>query len=202
MESIDPVRYITNHSTGKMGIAIAKAAMQRGAAVYLVAAHISVAPPPFINLISVKSALEMFETVKKEAETADIIIKAAAVADYRPINISSQKIKKSDDNIFIQLERTTDILAYLGKNKKPNQILCGFSMETENLLENSKKKLEKKNLDLIAANLLSQEGAGFASDTNILTLITKENTISLEKMSKDSAAHVLLDIILKLSQQI
>ncbi|MBQ8825047.1 MAG: bifunctional phosphopantothenoylcysteine decarboxylase/phosphopantothenate--cysteine ligase CoaBC [Ruminococcus sp.] len=200
MESIDPVRYITNHSTGKMGIAIARAAMQRGANVYLIAAHISVTPPPFINLILVKSALEMFEVVKKEAVNADIIIKAAAVADYRPINISSQKIKKSDDNMSIQLERTTDILAYLGKNKKPNQILCGFSMETENLLKNSKKKLEKKNLDLIAANLLSQEGAGFAGDTNVLTLITKENTTPLEKMSKDSAAHILLDTILKLSK--
>lgn len=200
MESIDPVRYITNHSTGKMGIAIARAAMQRGANVYLIAAHISVTPPPFINLILVKSALEMFEAVKKEAVNADIIIKAAAVADYRPINISSQKIKKSDDNMSIQLERTTDILAYLGKNKKPNQILCGFSMETENLLKNSKKKLEKKNLDLIAANLLSQEGAGFAGDTNVLTLITKENTTPLEKMSKDSAAHILLDTILKLSK--
>ena len=197
-ESIDPVRFITNHSSGKMGFAIAKNAMQRGAEVTLVAGAAEIAPPPFVKVVNAVSAEDMAREVFRLAPEQDIIIKAAAVADYRPKNVSNQKLKKSDNDMVIELERTTDILAGLGKNKPDGQILCGFSMETENMIENSRAKLEKKNLDVIAANSLKQEGAGFGVDTNILTLITKNEEIQLPLMSKEDVAARLLDFILKL----
>lgn len=197
-ESIDPVRFITNHSSGKMGFAIAKNAMQRGAEVTLVAGAAEIAPPPFVRVVNTMCAEDMAREVFRLAPEQDIIIKAAAVADYRPKNVSNQKLKKSDNDMVIELERTTDILAGLGKNKPDGQILCGFSMETENMIENSRAKLEKKNLDVIAANSLKQEGAGFGVDTNILTLITKNEEIQLPLMSKEDAAARLLDFILNL----
>ena len=197
-ESIDPVRFITNHSSGKMGFAIAKNAMQRGAEVTLVAGAAEIAPPPFVKVVNAVSAEDMAREVFRLAPEQDIIIKAAAVADYRPKNVSNQKLKKSDNDMVIELERTTDILEGLGKNKPDGQILCGFSMETENMIENSRAKLEKKNLDVIAANSLKQEGAGFGVDTNILTLITKNEEIQLPLMSKEDAAARLLDFILNL----
>ncbi len=195
-ESIDPVRYITNRSTGKMGIAIARRAMLRGADVTLICGSISVSPPPFVNIISVESAEDMFQAVKKAAGNADIIVKAAAVADYRPSEVAAQKIKKTNEKASIPLERTTDILAWLGSHKKAGQLLCGFSMETENMLENSRRKLEEKNLDMIAANNLFTEGAGFGVDTNVLTLITADRTKELPKMSKEEAADILLSELL------
>lgn len=197
-ESIDPVRFITNHSSGKMGFAIAKNAMQRGAEVTLVAGAAEIAPPPFVKVINAVCAEDMAREVFRLAPEQDIIIKAAAVADYRPKNVSNQKLKKADNDMVIELERTTDILAGLGENKLDGQILCGFSMETENMIENSRAKLEKKNLDVIAANSLKQEGAGFGVDTNILTLITKNEEIQLPLMSKEDAAARLLDFILNL----
>ena len=199
-EAIDPVRFISNHSTGKMGYSIARIAMLRGADVTLVSGPVSLTPPMFCNIINVSSAADMYEAVMQYAPDSDIIIKSAAVADYRPVNVASEKIKKSDSDTgnSIALERTRDILATLGKNKKPGQILCGFSMETENMLENSRAKLIKKNADIIAANSLRQEGAGFGCDTNILTLITKDSEESLEIMSKEAAAGKLLDRIIKL----
>ena len=197
-ESIDPVRFITNHSSGKMGFAIAKNAMQRGAEVTLVAGAAEIAPPPFVKVVNAVSAEDMAREVFRLAPEQDIIIKAAAVADYRPKNVSNQKLKKSDNDMVIELERTTDILEGLGKNKPDGQILCGFSMETENMIENSRAKLEKKNLDVIAANSLKQEGAGFGVDTNILTLITKNEEIQLPLMSKEDVAARLLDFILNL----
>ena len=197
-ESIDPVRFITNHSSGKMGFAIAKNAMQRGAEVTLVAGAAEIAPPPFVKVVNAVSAEDMAREVFRLAPEQDIIIKAAAVADYRPKNVSNQKLKKSDNDMVIELECTTDILEGLGKNKPDGQILCGFSMETENMIENSRAKLEKKNLDVIAANSLKQEGAGFGVDTNILTLITKNEEIQLPLMSKEDAAARLLDFILNL----
>ncbi len=195
-ESIDPVRYITNRSTGKMGIAIARRAMLRGADVTLICGGISVSPPPFVNIISVESAEDMFQAVRKAAENADIIVKAAAVADYRPSEVAAQKIKKTNEKASIPLERTTDILAWLGSHKRAGQLLCGFSMETENMLENSRRKLEEKNLDMIAANNLFTEGAGFGVDTNVLTLITTDKTKELPKMSKEEAADILLSELL------
>lgn len=198
MEAIDPVRYITNHSTGKMGVAIAENAMLRGADVTLVAGNMRLSAPPFINTINVKSADEMAQAIFKESDEADIIIKAAAVADYTPKTVSDEKIKKSDSEMSIELKRTTDIIATLGAKKRKNQIICGFSMETQNLVENSKKKLSEKNLDLIAANSLKTEGAGFGSDTNVITLISKEKTIELPKMSKSDAAAKILDFIKEL----
>lgn len=191
-EAIDPVRYITNHSTGKMGYAIAKMAMLRGAKVTLVSGPTALEIPMFLEYVPVVSAEEMCQEVLKRAGEQDMIIKAAAVADYRPANIATEKIKKSDEEAQLQLERTTDILAALGK-QKGNTVLCGFSMETENMLENSRKKLEKKNLDMIVANNLKQEGAGFGTDTNILTLITRDAEHELEIMSKEKAAGCLLD---------
>ena len=196
-ESIDPVRFITNHSTGKMGVAIAKNAMLRGADVTLVAGSMTVEPPRFVNVIRTVSADDMAKAVFEKAPKSDIIIKAAAVADYKPKFISDEKIKKNDDEMSLQLTRTTDILAELGKNKKQGQILCGFSMETENTVENSRKKLVKKNLDIIAANNLKQDGAGFGTDTNIITLITADSEYQLPKMSKDAAAKEIFDFILK-----
>lgn len=191
-EAIDPVRYITNHSTGKMGYAIAKMAMLRGAKVTLVSGPTALEVPMFLEYVPVVSAEEMCQEVLKRAGEQDMIIKAAAVADYRPANTATEKIKKSDEETQLQLERTTDILAALGK-QKGNTVLCGFSMETENMLENSRKKLEKKNLDMIVANNLKQEGAGFGTDTNILTLITRDAEHELEIMSKEKAAGCLLD---------
>lgn len=196
-EAIDPVRYLTNHSSGKMGYAIAKAAMLRGANVTLVSGPVSILSPKHVNLIPVRSAKDMFEAVVAESDSADIIIKAAAVADYTPANYSDEKIKKSDSEFCIELNRTTDILAYLGSQKKEKQFICGFAMETENLLENSRKKLQNKNVDLIAANSLKVEGAGFQGDTNVLTLITKDTEVELPLLSKEEAAHQLLDMIIK-----
>lgn len=195
-EAIDPVRFITNHSTGKMGCAIASVASKRGAEVTLVAAHMDVKPPRFVKVVPVVSARDMFEAVKEIAPSMDIIIKAAAVADYTPAQVAENKVKKSDKDMSIALVRTTDILKYLGENKKPGQFLCGFSMETENMLENSRKKLEKKNLDMIVANNLKVAGAGFGTDTNIVTLITKEGTEELEIMSKAEVACAILTKIL------
>ncbi|MEE1219837.1 MAG: bifunctional phosphopantothenoylcysteine decarboxylase/phosphopantothenate--cysteine ligase CoaBC, partial [Ruminococcus sp.] len=198
-EPIDPVRFITNHSSGKMGCAIAKAAMLRGAEVTLVYGHMEVTPPPFIKAIPVTTAEDMYIAVTEHSAEQDIIIKAAAVADYTPTTTATGKIKKSDSDMKIDLKRTKDILASLGQNKKPNQIICGFSMETDNVLENSRKKLFSKNCDMICANSLSTEGSGFKSDTNIITLITKESTDSLEKMTKEQAAHIILDKLSGLS---
>ena len=195
-EAIDPVRYITNHSSGKMGYAIAKAAMLRGAKVTLITAPTALTPPLFTTVIPVVSASDMYEAVVNEYEQNDIIIKAAAVADYTPSTVSDQKIKKKEGDMSIPLTRTKDILSYLGEHKKEGQFLCGFSMETENMLENTRVKLERKNLDLIAGNCLKTEGAGFQGDTNVLTLISKDEEIALEKMSKDDCAHKLLDQII------
>ena len=196
-EAIDPVRYITNHSTGKMGFSLAKQAMLRGAEVVLVKGPSSVEPPPFVRVIDVVSAKDMFEAVRDNFEDCDIIIKSAAVADYRPAEVSENKIKKKSDDMSIPLERTQDILEYLGTHRKENQFICGFSMETENMLENSRSKLEKKNIDMICANNLKQPGAGFAGDTNVVTLITKDGENSLPLLSKDETADRILDSILE-----
>lgn len=195
-EPIDPVRFITNHSTGKMGYAIAAVCMRRGAEVTLVSGPTAVQKPEFVNIIPVTTAREMFEEVTSRADEQDIIIKAAAVADYRPKNVSSEKVKKKDGELSMEMERTDDILAYLGSHRRPGQFLCGFSMETENVLENSRKKLKKKNLDMIAANSLKVEGAGFGGDTNVITIITEDEEVSLELMSKEEAASKILDQIL------
>lgn len=194
-EAIDPVRFITNHSSGKMGFALARAAMLRGAEVTLVAAHADVKPPMFVRVVSVESAKDMFEAVKQEATEADYIIKAAAVADYTPVTAADHKIKKSDSDLNIPLKRTQDILKYLGEHKREGQILCGFAMETDQLLENSRRKLQEKNCDLICANSLSEKGAGFGTDTNRITLITRAKEVALELMSKEQAAHRILDTI-------
>ena len=196
-ESIDPVRFITNHSTGKMGYAIAKMCMLRGAEVTLVSGPTSIAKPEFVHVVDVVTAKEMYEEVTKRAKDQDIIIKAAAVADYRPKSVSSEKMKKKDDDLAIPRERTDDILKFLGEHKKEHQFLCGFSMETENMLENSRKKLEKKHLDMIVANNLKVEGAGFAGDTNVVTIITGQEEVSLGKMTKEETALRILDEILK-----
>lgn len=196
-ESIDPVRFITNHSTGKMGYAIAKMCMLRGAEVTLVSGPTSIAKPEFVHVVDVVTAKEMYEEVTKRAKDQDIIIKAAAVADYRPKSVSSEKMKKKDDDLAIPMERTDDILKFLGEHKKEHQFLCGFSMETENMLENSRKKLEKKHLDMIVANNLKVEGAGFAGDTNVVTIITGQEEVSLGKMTKEETALRILDKILK-----
>ena len=196
-ESIDPVRFITNHSTGKMGYAIAKMCMLRGAEVTLVSGPTSIAKPEFVHVVDVVTAKEMYEEVTKRAKDQDIIIKAAAVADYRPKSVSSEKMKKKDDDLAIPMERTDDILKFLGEHKKEHQFLCGFSMETENMLENSRKKLEKKHLDMFVANNLKVEGAGFAGDTNVVTIITGQEEVSLGKMTKEETALRILDEILK-----
>lgn len=196
-ESIDPVRFITNHSTGKMGYAIAKMCMLRGAEVTLVSGPTSIAKPEFVHMVDVVTAKEMYEEVTKRAKDQDVIIKAAAVADYRPKSVSSEKMKKKDDDLAIPMERTDDILKFLGEHKKEHQFLCGFSMETENMLENSRKKLEKKHLDMIVANNLKVEGAGFAGDTNVVTIITGQEEVSLGKMTKEETALRILDEILK-----
>lgn len=195
VEALDPVRFISNRSTGKMGYAIAKAAMLRGADVTLVTGPTSIEPPMFVKTVNVESAADMFEAVKIETEGADVIIKSAAVADYTPDAYSDEKIKKSDGELSISLKRTQDILAYLGANKRDGQIICGFSMETENLIENSRKKLEKKNVDMICANSLKTSGAGFGTDTNVITVITRDDEEELPLMSKSDAAHRILDRI-------
>ncbi|MBY0758166.1 bifunctional phosphopantothenoylcysteine decarboxylase/phosphopantothenate--cysteine ligase CoaBC [Sellimonas caecigallum] len=200
-EAIDPVRYITNHSTGKMGYALATVCMRRGADVTLVTGPTAIPKPEFVKAITVHTAKEMFEAVKDEAPRQDIIIKAAAVADYRPKYVSHEKVKKKEGDLSIPMERTDDILKYLGDNKREGQFLCGFSMETENMIENSRRKLEKKNLDMIVANNLKVEGAGFAGDTNVVTIITKDEEVSLEKMSKEEAAVQILDRILMCGQK-
>lgn len=198
MEAVDPVRYITNHSTGKMGYALAKNAMLRGAEVTLVTGQTSIPKPNFVKIVEIQSAKEMFDAVTAVSDEQDIIIKAAAVADYRPQSVSSDKVKKSSEHMTLELEKTDDILKYLGEHKHPGQFLCGFSMETQNMLENSRAKLKKKNLDMVAANNLKVEGAGFGTDTNVITLITKEKELSLELMSKDEAAARILDQILSM----
>lgn len=196
MEKLDPVRYITNHSTGKMGYAIAKHCMLRGAEVTLVTGKTDTPKPPFVEIVEITSAQDMFEAVSSRSQEQDIIIKAAAVADYRPANVSAEKVKKKDGDLSIPLERTVDILQYLGDNRKVGQFLCGFSMETENMLENSRAKLEKKHVDMIVANNLKQAGAGFGTDTNIVTFITKENVRELPIMTKEEVAKELIDTIL------
>lgn len=202
-EKLDPVRYLTNHSTGKMGYAIAQICMLRGAEVTLVSGQTALTPPPFVETVPIISAQDMFEAVTGRAGEQDLIIKAAAVADYRPCITSDEKIKKKEGegDLAIPLERTRDILAWLGEHRRPGQILCGFSMETSNVLENSRKKLLKKNVDMIAANSLKQEGAGFGTDTNILTLITRDQVTELPMMSKEQAAMGLLDGLLQLRSQ-
>lgn len=192
-EAIDPVRYITNHSTGKMGYAIARDCMLRGADVTLISGQTSLTPPPFVNTIDVISAEDMFNAVKSSYKDMDYIIKTAAVADYTPAITYDNKVKKSDNDMSIALKRTTDILKYLGEHKSDSQVLVGFSMETENMIENSRKKLDKKNLDMIVANNVKDEGAGFGVDTNKVTLITKDNLTSLPVMTKNEVAHRLMD---------
>ena len=194
-EAIDPVRFITNHSTGKMGYAMAKVAMYRGADVTLVSAPVNIEPPICVNVVKVESAADMFEAVKELAPDMDIIIKAAAVADYTPVSYSEEKIKKKDGDNSLALKRTEDILAYLGKNRREGQYICGFSMETENMVENSRKKLETKHVDLIVANNLRTEGAGFGTDTNIVTLIMEEGMVELPCMSKEEVAAAVFDVI-------
>lgn len=198
-EAIDPVRCLTNHSSGKMGYAIAKMAMLRGAEVTLVSGPTAIEPPLFVKVVPVTSARDMFEAVTGLSDEQDIIIKAAAVADYRPKQVSEDKVKKKDDQASIELERTDDILKYLGQHKKQGQFLCGFSMETRDMLRNSRAKLEKKNLDMVAANNLKVEGAGFQGDTNVLTLITQDEEVSLPLMSKEDAALKILDKIFLLT---
>ncbi len=198
-EAMDPVRYITNQSTGKMGYAIAKMCMLRGADVTLVSGPTAIEKPEFVDVVDVVTAKEMYDEVTKRAEDQDIIIKAAAVADYRPKTVSSEKMKKKGDDLVISMERTDDILKFLGEHKKAHQFLCGFSMETENMLENSRKKLEKKHLDMIVANNLKVEGAGFAGDTNVVTIITSQGEVSLGKMTKEETALKILDEILKVT---
>lgn len=198
-EALDPVRYLTNHSTGKMGYAIAKMAMLRGAEVTLVSGPVTIAPPPFVRVIPVTSAADMFEAVKENAPEADFIFKAAAVADYTPIRYADDKIKKMDGDMSIPLQRTQDILKYLGEHKQEGQIICGFSMETQNMLENSKAKLVKKNVDMICANNLKVAGAGFGVDTNVITVITKDAVTELPLQSKESAANAILNLAKSLS---
>ena len=197
-EALDPVRYLTNHSTGKMGYAIARMAMLRGAEVILVTGPTSIAPPPFVKVVNVVSAQDMFEAVAAHAENSDIIIKAAAVADYTPSQYADNKLKKKDGDMSIPLKRTTDILKYLGEHRREGQVICGFSMETQDMLENSRAKLHKKNVDMICANNLKQSGAGFGVDTNVITMITKDEITELPLLSKEQAANAILDKCLTL----
>lgn len=200
-EAIDPVRFITNHSTGKMGYALAHAAKLRGADVTLISGPVSLTPPPFVHTIPVTSAEEMFQAVAAHAPEQDAIIKAAAVADYTPAHVSTEKVKKKDGDLQIPLKRTTDILQYLGEHKRNGQFLCGFSMETEHMLENSMAKLEKKKVDMIVANNLKTKGAGFGTDTNVVTLITKEGIQELPLMDKEAVAHCILDQIFSVNDR-
>ena len=197
-ESVDPVRYITNHSTGKMGYELAKAAMLSGAEVTLVSGVTNLEPPMFVDYVQVKSAGDMFEAMKSRFLDNDIIIKAAAVADYKPKSYSDEKTKKKDGEMSIELDRTQDILKYLGEHRREGQFYCGFSMETQNMLENSRVKLDKKNIDMVVANNLKIAGSGFGTDTNVVTMISKEEEIQLELLSKAEVAHKILDEILKL----
>lgn len=197
-EALDPVRYLTNHSSGKMGCAIAKMAMLRGADVTLVCGPLSVAPPAFVKTVNVVSAQDMFDAVTAFAPKSDLIFKAAAVADYTPAEYNDQKMKKSDNDLSIPLKRTQDILKYLGEHRTDGQIICGFSMETQNMIENSKRKLQSKNIDMICANNLKTEGAGFGVDTNVITVITKSEVKELPLQSKESVANAILDECLKL----
>lgn len=200
-EALDPVRHLTNHSTGKMGYAIARMAMLRGAQVTLVSGPTSIAPPPFVEVVPVVSAQDMFEAVSQRAEASDIIVKAAAVADYTPVGYSDDKVKKKDGDLSIPLKRTTDILQYLGQHRRPGQVICGFSMETRDMLENSRAKLEKKNVDMICANNLKVAGAGFGVDTNVITLITKQGVEELPLLSKEEAASRILSSLLFLKEK-
>ena len=200
-EAIDPVRYITNHSSGKMGYALAKAAMLRGAQVTLVSGPCAIEPPPFVKLVPVVTAKEMFDAVTSVSFEQDLIIKSAAVADYRPAKVFDDKVKKQEGQMSIELEKTDDILQYLGDNRVPGQFLCGFSMETQNMLGNSRAKLGKKHLDMVAANNLKVAGAGFQGDTNVLTLITQDEDVSLQLMSKEDAANIILDKILSIMKE-
>ena len=200
-EAIDPVRYITNHSSGKMGYALAKAAMLRGAQVTLVSGPCAIEPPPFVKLVPIVTAKEMFDAVTSVSFEQDIIIKAAAVADYRPAKVFDDKVKKQEGQMSIELEKTDDILQYLGDNRVPGQFLCGFSMETQNMLGNSRAKLGKKHLDMVAANNLKVAGAGFQGDNNVLTLITQDEDVSLQLMSKEDAANIILDKILSIMKE-
>ena len=195
-ESLDPVRYITNHSSGKMGYALAKAAMLRGAKVTLVSGPVSLTPPLSVKVIPIVSAQDMYQAVTENFPQQDIVIKAAAVADYRPAVVSSEKVKKKEEQFLLPMERPRDILQYLGEHKRKDQYLCGFSMETEHMIGNSRVKLEKKHLDMIVANNLKEAGAGFQADTNVVTLITQEEEVPLGLMSKEEAAHSILDKIL------
>ena len=199
-ESLDPVRFITNHSTGKMGYAVARQAMLRGAKVTLVSGPVNISPPPFVKVVQVKSAEDMFQAVTDCCEEQDYFIMAAAVADYTPDEMKSEKIKKSSDesDLSLQLKRTKDILKWLGEHKKDGQLICGFSMETENIMENSKSKLQKKNADMIAANSLREKGSGFGTETNHITLIKKDGVIDLPMLSKEEAADRLLDVLLEI----
>ena len=200
-EPIDPVRYLTNHSSGKMGYAIAKVCSMRGAEVTLVSVKTAIKPPLFVDVVPVTTAREMYEAVTGRSDRQDIVIKAAAVADYRPKTISEQKVKKTDEELSIEMERTDDILKYLGEHKRANQFLCGFSMETEHMLENSRKKLKKKNLDMIVANNVKVEGAGFAGDTNIVTLITADDETQLPLLSKEETAVEIMNKILEQTEK-
>lgn len=196
-EAVDPVRYITNHSSGKMGYAIARVCAARGADVTLVTGPTTIEKPLFAKIIPVTTAKEMFEAVKEESKDADIVCKAAAVADYRPKHVSDEKVKKSEGQLVLEMEKTDDILKYLGEHKRPEQFLCGFSMETENMVSNSRAKLVKKNLDMVAANNLKDAGAGFQGDTNMMTLITKEDETALPLISKEETAARILDKIIE-----
>lgn len=200
-EPIDPVRYLTNHSSGKMGYAIAKVCSMRGAEVTLVSGKTAIKPPLFVDVVPVTTAREMYEAVTGRSDRQDIVIKAAAVADYRPKTISEQKVKKTDEELSIEMERTDDILKYLGEHKRANQFLCGFSMETEHMLENSRKKLKKKNLYMIVANNVKVEGAGFAGDTNIVTLITADDETQLPLLSKEETAVEIMNKILEQTEK-
>ena len=199
-ESLDPVRYLTNHSTGKMGYAIARMAALRGAQVTLVSGPTSITPPPFVTVVNIKSAQDMFEAVAAHAPQADYIFKAAAVADYTPADYNDNKMKKKDGDLSIPLKRTQDILKYLGEHRSPGQIICGFSMETENMLENSRDKLYRKNVDMICANNLKVAGAGFGVDTNIITMITKDSVTELPLLSKEDAADAILNQALSINK--
>ena len=200
-EPLDPVRYLTNRSTGKMGCALAKQAMLRGAAVTLIAGPLSVEPPPFVEVVPVETAREMFDAVTSRASDMDFIFKAAAVADYTPAEVAADKVKKSDGELSIPLRRTQDILQYLGDHRRAGQVLCGFSMETRDLLENSRKKLEKKHLDMICANNVKVAGAGFGTDTNVITVLTADGATELPLQSKDDDADAILDIALRLANR-
>ncbi len=200
-EAIDPVRYLTNHSSGKMGYALAKMAMLRGAEVTLVSGPTAIAPPPFVKVVPVTSAQDMFEAVAACFESADFVFKAAAVADYTPAEYSHQKVKKKDEDLSIALQRTQDILAWLGQRKRKGQVICGFSMETQDMVKNSREKLQKKNLDMICANNLKVAGAGFGVDTNIITILTQSDTLELPILTKEAAANAILDQAIRLANK-